>query len=50
MRIIKRLGYGARSSVYEVMLSSEQHVAMKYLIQNTERNRGRIRREYDTIK
>ena len=50
MRVVRRLGYGARSSVYEVVLSSGQRVAMKYLIQNTERNRERIRREYDIIR
>lgn len=49
MRIVKRLGYGARSSVYEVVLGSGQRVAMKYLIQNTERNKGRLKREYDII-
>ena len=50
MRVVRRLGYGARSSVYEVVLGSGQHAAMKYLIQNTERNRERIKFEYDIIK
>lgn len=50
MRVIRRLGYGARNSVYEVALASGQRVAMKYLIQNIEPNRDRIKREYDIIK
>ena len=50
MRVIKRIGYGARNSVYEVVLPSGKRMAMKYLIQNTEHNRNRVRFEYELIQ
>ena len=36
--ICKRIGYGARNTVYEVQYAPNKRAAVKFLIQNSEEN------------
>ena len=45
IRVLKKIGYGARSAVYEVELDGNRS-AMKYLVSSNEANRTLIDREY----
>ena len=49
-RVCRRIGYGARNTVYEVIRPSGMHAAMKYLVQNSEENRNRLKFEYELLQ